>query len=128
MNRKFYLLLSALLVAMLVLAACGGGAAPAAPAAEEPAAEEAATEEPAAEEEATEEAMEEEPAAEEACGDVVTISYLAGAPGVQTDVIKAAVDQWNAENPGISGRRLLRSFVCDGSLWSLSSDLPSAVL
>ena len=83
MNRKFYLLLSALLVAMLVLAACGGGAAPAAPAAEEPAAEEAAAEEPAAEGEATEEAMEEEPAAEEAMGTIDTSLYgeMAAVPG-----------------------------------------------
>jgi trehalose/maltose transport system substrate-binding protein len=36
-----------------------------------------------------------------ATGDVVNISYLAGGPGFQTDKVKAAVDRWNQENPGI---------------------------
>ncbi|MCB9139197.1 MAG: ABC transporter substrate-binding protein [Caldilineaceae bacterium] len=90
----------------MVLAACGGSNAPAEPAAEAtteeaaPAAEATTAEEaPAAEATTAEEA----PAADDtaAGGDVINISYLAGAPGFQTDKVKAAVDKWNAENPDI---------------------------
>ena len=56
MNKKLWILGTALIIIMLVLSACQ----PAAPAAEEPAAEEPAAEEPAAEE-----PVAEEPAAEE---------------------------------------------------------------
>ena len=94
MNRKYILLISILLVSALMLTACpasspapaeSGGEA-AAPAEEAPAAEAAATE---------------APAEEAAAGGPVTISYLGGAPGFQTDVIKQLVDQWNSENSDI---------------------------
>lgn len=103
MKRRYFVLFSLLVVAVLALAACGGGAAPAEPAAEEaaPAAEEAAATEAPAEEAPAEEAVATEAPAEEAVGDVVTVSYLGGAPGFQTEQIVALVDQWNAENPNI---------------------------
>ncbi|MEZ4583299.1 MAG: extracellular solute-binding protein [Caldilineaceae bacterium] len=94
MNRKYILLISILLISALMLTACpasspapaeSGGEA-AAPAEEAPAAEAAATE---------------APAEEAAAGGPVTISYLGGAPGFQTDVIKQLVDQWNSENSDI---------------------------
>ena len=94
MNRKYILLISILLVSALMLTACPASS----PAPAESSGEAAA---PAEEAPAAEAAATEAPAEEAAAGGPVTISYLGGAPGFQTDVIKQLVDQWNSENSDI---------------------------
>ena len=94
MNRKYILLISILLISALMLTACPASS----PAPAESSGEAAA---PAEEAPAAEAAATEAPAEEAAAGGPVTISYLGGAPGFQTDVIKQLVDQWNSENSDI---------------------------